>query len=101
MSLLTQQQLQHLLFYRPVVRIETSSAKRAITASLLLFLKKSSATVVRHNPQHASYIFHTIFTAVLLDCLKQTYQIFKTAIFQDVSEDLIRSYDLFFLFPSI
>ena len=42
-----------------------------------------------------------IFTTVLLDCLKQTYQIFITAIFQDVSEDLIFFYDLISLFPSI
>ena len=32
-------------------------------------------------------IFPTIFTAALLDCLKQTYQIFRADTFQDVSED--------------
>ena len=32
-------------------------------------------------------IFSTIFTAALLDCLKQTYQIFRADTFQDVSED--------------
>ena len=67
----------------------------------LLFLQKSSAIAVRHNPKYASDIFVTIFTAVLLDCLKQTYQIFRTAISQDVSEDLILSFDLIFLFRSI
>ena len=67
----------------------------------LLFSQKSSATAVRHNPKYASDIFLTIFIAVLLDCLKQTYQIFRTAIFQDVFEDLILSYDLILLFTSI
>ena len=38
---------------------------------------------------------------VLLDCLMQTYQIFRTAIFQEVSEDLTLSYDLISLFPLI
>ena len=51
-------------------------------------------------PKYVSDIFLTIFTAVLLDCLKQTYQFFKTAIFQDVSEDLIISYNLISLFLS-
>ena len=60
----------------------------------LLFLQKKLCYSCRHNPKYASDNFPTIFTAVLLDCLKQTYQIFKTAIFQDVSEDLILSYDL-------
>ena len=46
-------------------------------------------------------MFFTIFTEAVLDCLKQSYQIFGTAIFQDVSEDLIFSYDLISLFPSI
>ena len=55
----------------------------------LLFSQKSSATAVRLNPKYVSDIFLTIFTAILLDCLKQTYQIFRAAIFQDVSEDLI------------
>ena len=66
----------------------------------LLFSQKSSAIAVRHNPKYASDIFLTIFTAVL-DYLKQTYQILRTAIFPDVSEDLILSYDLMSLFPSI
>ena len=35
-----------------------------------------------------------IFTAVLLDYLKQIHQIFRVAIFQYVSEDLILSIDL-------
>ena len=48
----------------------------------LLFSQKSSVmAVVRHNPKYVSDIFLAIFTAVLLDCLKQTYQIFRTAIF--------------------
>ena len=55
----------------------------------LLFSQKSSAIAVRLNPKYVSDIFLTIFTAILLDCLKQTYQIFRAAIFQDVSEDLI------------
>ena len=67
----------------------------------LLFSQKSSTIPVQHNPNYASEIFLTTFTAALLDCLKQTYQIFRTAIFQDVSEDLIFSYDLISLFPSI
>ena len=46
-------------------------------------------------------MFFTIFTEAVLDCLKQTYQIFGTAIFQDVSEDLIFSYDPISVFPSI
>ena len=60
----------------------------------LLFLQKSSAIAVRHNPKFVSDIFLTIFAAVLLDCLKQTNQVFRTAIFQEVFEDLILSYDL-------
>ena len=59
-----------------------------------LFPQKSSTIAVRHNPKYVSHIFPTIFTAVLLVCLKQTCQVFRTAIFQDVSEDLILSYDL-------
>ena len=66
----------------------------------LPFSQKSSAIAVRLNPKYASDVFLTIFTAVLLDCLKQTCQIFRTAIFQDVFEDLILSYDLISLFPS-
>ena len=69
----------------------------------LLFLQKKLCYSCRHNPKYASDNFPTIFTAMLLDCLKQTYQIFKTAIFQDVSEDLILSYGLisyFHLFKS-
>ena len=62
---------------------------------------KNSAIDVWHNPKYASDIFLTIFTTVLLDCLKQSYQIFGKAIFQDVSEDLILSYNLISLFPSI
>ena len=38
--------------------------------------------------------FLRLFIAVLLDCLKQAYQIFRAAIFNDVSEDLIFSFDL-------
>ena len=56
---------------------------------------------IRHNPKYVSDIFFKIFTAVFLDCLKKTYQIFRTALFQDVSEDLILSYDLISLFPLI
>ena len=67
----------------------------------LLFSQKSSAIAVRHNPKYASDIFLTMFTAVLLDCLKKTYQIFRTAIFKDVSGDQIPYYDLISLFPSI
>ena len=67
----------------------------------LLFSQKNSAIAVRHNPKYASDIFLTMFTAVLLDCLKKTYQIFRTAIFKDVSEDQIPYYDLISLFPSI
>ena len=64
--------------------------------------RKSSAIAVRHNTKYASDIFFTIFTAALLDCLKQTHQMFRTAIFQYVSDDgLILSCYLFFLFPSI
>ena len=59
----------------------------------LLFSQKSSAMAFRHNPRYASDIFLAIFTALILDCLKQAYQIFRTAIFQDVSEDLILSFD--------
>ena len=66
-----------------------------------LFSQKSSTIAVPHNPKYASGIFLTIFTAELLDCLKQTYQIFRTVIFQDVSEDLILYCDLISLFPSI
>ena len=43
----------------------------------------------------------TIFTAIPHDCLEQTYQIFRAAIFQDVSGGLILSYDLVSLFPLI
>ena len=64
----------------------------------LLFSQKSPAITVSHNVKYASDISFTIFTAVLLDGLKQTYQIFITAIFQDVSEDLILSYDLILYF---
>ena len=67
----------------------------------LLFLLKSSVIVARNNPKYASDIFLTTFTAVPLDCLKQTYHIFGTAIFQDISEDLILSYILICLFHSI
>ena len=42
-----------------------------------------------------------IFTAALLDCLKQTYQIFRTAFFQEVSAGLIFACDLIFLFQWI
>ena len=75
--------------------------KQLMSFNRLLFSRKSSAIAVRHKPKYVSDIFLTIFTAVRLDCLKQTYQIFRTAIFQDVSEDLILSYDLISLFPSI
>ena len=67
----------------------------------LPFSQKSSVIAVRHDPKYSSDIFLTIFIVVLLDCLKQTYQIFKTAIFQDVSVDLILSYDLISLFPTV
>ena len=62
----------------------------------LLYAWKSSAIADWHNPKYASDIFLTIFTAVLFDYLKQTYQNFGTAIFQDISEDLILSYDLIY-----
>ena len=48
-----------------------------------------------------SDIFLTIFTGALLDCLNKNYEIFRAAIFQDVSDYLILSYDLISLFPSI
>ena len=67
----------------------------------VLFSQKSSAIAVGHNPKYAFDIFPSIFTAVLLDCLKQTCQIFRAAIFQDVSEDLILSYNLISLFSLI
>ena len=35
-----------------------------------ILAKKCSAIAVRHNPRYDSDIFLTIFTAVLLDCLK-------------------------------
>ena len=63
----------------------------------LLFLEKSSAMVVWHNPKYAS----DIPLNTPLDCLELTYQIFRTPIFQDASKDLILSYDLISLFPSI
>ena len=75
--------------------------QKSISFNHLLFFQKSSTIAVRHNSKYASDIFLTIFNAIVLDCLKQTYQIFRTAIFQDVSEDLIFSYDLISLFPSI
>ena len=71
-----------------------------MSSNVLLFSQKSLAIAFWHNPKYASDIFLTIFTTLLLDCLKQTYQIFRTAIFQDFSEDLIPSYDLT-LFSSI
>ena len=67
----------------------------------LLFLQKSSTLAARHNTKYASDPVLTIFTAVFLDCLKQTYQIFRRPIFQDVSEDLLLSYNLVSLLPSI
>ena len=67
----------------------------------LPFLQKSSTLALRHNSKYGSDILLTICTAALLDCLRQTYQIFTTAIFQGVFEDLIVSYDLISLFPSI
>ena len=82
----------------PNVYDEFFFQKQLMSFNVLLFSQKSSAKVVRHNPTYASDIFLTIFTAVLLDCLEQT---FRTAIFQDVSEDLILSYNLISLFPSI
>ena len=72
-----------------------------ISFNSLLFSQKSSAISVQHNPKCVSDIFLTIFSSALIDCLKQTYKIFRTAIFQDVSKDLILSYDLISLFPSI
>ena len=67
----------------------------------LLFSQKSSAIAVLHNPKNASDNFLTIFTVVFLDYLKQLCRILRTAIFQDVFEDLILFYDLISLFPSI
>ena len=64
----------------------------------LLFSQKSSAIAV---PKYASNIFLTILTEVHLDCLKLTYQVFRTAIFQDAPGGLILSYDLISLLPSI
>ena len=52
---------------------------------------KSSTLVVRHNPKHVSDIF-------LRPALLDFWRPFQT--FQDVSEDLILSYDLISLFPS-
>ena len=84
---------------RPVMKF--SLQNQLMSFNRLLFSQKTSAIAVQHNPKHASDIFLMIFTAVLLHCLKQTYQIFITAIFQDVSENPILSYDLIALFPSI
>ena len=67
----------------------------------LLFSQKSSAIAVLHNPKYASDIFLMSFTAVLLDCLKQTYQIFRAAVFSRCLWSLILPYDLISLFPSI
>ena len=44
--------------------------KQLMSFNRLLFLQKSSAIADRHNPKYASAIFLTIFTAVLLACLK-------------------------------
>ena len=74
---------------------------RTTASYTLLFSQKRSTIDVRHNPKYVSNIFLMIFTAVLLECFKQTNQIFRTAIFQDVFDDLILSYDLISLFPSI
>ena len=74
---------------------------RTTATYTLLFSQKRSTIDVRHNPKYVSNIFLMIFTAVLLECFKQTDQIFRTAIFQDVFDDLILSYDLISLFPSI
>ena len=74
---------------------------RTTASYTLLFSQKRSTIDVRHNPKYVSNIFLMIFTAVLLECFKQTDQIFRTAIFQDVFDDLILSYDLISLFPSI
>ena len=60
--------------------------KQLMSLNHLLFSQKSSAIAVLHNPKYASDIFLKIFTAVLLDCLKKTYQIFRAAVFQDVFE---------------
>ena len=78
-------------------------AKVVNVSSLSLFLQKSSVIAVWHNPIYASdsYIFFTIFTAIPHDCVKQTYQIFRTANFQDVSEGAILSNDVTFLFSLI
>ena len=59
-----------------------------------LFSQKSSAIAVRHNPTYVSDIFLRSFAATLIDCLKETYQIFRTAIFQDASEDFFISNNL-------
>ena len=67
----------------------------------LLFPQRSSAIAVRHNPKICLFYFPYNFYCSTLHCLKQTCQIFKTVIFQDVSEDLMLSYDLISLFPSI
>ena len=48
-----------------------------------------------------SDIFLTILLQCSHDCLKQTDQIFKTDLFQDVSKGLIVSDDLVSLFSSI
>ena len=74
---------------------------RTTASYTLLFSQKRSTIDVRHNPKYVSNIFLMIFTAVLLECFKQTDQIFRTAIFQDVFDDLILSYHLISLFPSI
>ena len=60
------------------------------------FLKKELVSFNRLLFFAKKNIFFTIFTAVILNYLKQTDQIFKTAILLNVSEDLILSYDLIF-----
>ena len=60
------------------------------------FLKKELVSFNRLLFFAKKIIFFTIFTAVILNYLKQTDQIFKTAILLNVSEDLILSYDLIF-----
>ena len=52
--------------YDEVFLVELVNVFRTLT----IFVKKSSAAAVRHNPKYTSHIFLTIFTAVLLDCLK-------------------------------
>ena len=58
-----------------------------------LFSQKSSVIAVIYNPKYASDIFYGFYcnTAIL----------FTAAVFKDVSEDLILSYDLNIFFTTL